>query len=114
MTLIETYSGESESDFRAAVDAILTNVPVPPRPNWWHPYELRGHYEWQGIRFRHFFCVAGSVEMWIWKSAEAGGRRRVIRLPSESFIMFIEPTMIGQGAEVPVKASEVTAVRPAG
>jgi hypothetical protein len=113
MTLIETYPDESEADFRAAVDEVLSNVPIPPRPNWWHPYEVRGLFDWHGIRFRHFFCVANSVEMWLWKSAEAGGQRRVIRLPSESLIMFLDPTMIGQGIEVPVLASDVTVVRAA-
>ena len=113
MTLVETYAGETEAEFRAAIDDLLSEVPIPPRRDWWHPYELRGMYEWRGIRFRHFFCVAGSVEMWVWKAAEGGRTRRVIRLPSESLIMFVDPTMIGRGEEVPVSAVDVTAVRPA-
>jgi hypothetical protein len=111
MTLVETYAGETEAEFRAAVEKLLSEVPIPPRPDWWHPYKLRGMYEWHGILFRHFFCVAGSVEIWLWTSARDGGQRRVIQLPSESLVMFVEPCMIGRGTEIPVLASDVTAVR---
>lgn len=34
MTLVETYADETEADFRAAMDELLTNVPVPPRRDW--------------------------------------------------------------------------------
>lgn len=110
MTLVETHSGETEDELRAAIDELLTQVPIPPRRDWWHPYELRGLYEWQGIQFRHFFCIAGSVEIWVWKSAVDGGPRRVILLPGESLTMFVDPTMIGRGVEVPVNAADVRTV----
>jgi hypothetical protein len=87
MTLVETFANEMEGDFRSAMDAILQSI-SPERPNWWHPYELRGVYEWRGIRFRHFFCIAGSV-------------------------LFGAPTLVGCGEEVTVSADEFTAVRPA-
>ena len=112
MTLVETFADETEADFRAAMDALLQSI-SPERPNWWHPYEVRGAYEWRGVRFRHFFCVAGSVEAWIWKSAVDGARRRVVMLPSESCIMFAAPTLVGRGEEVTVSAEDFQAVRPA-
>ena len=44
MTLIETHSGESDADLRAVTDGILQAL-NPEKPNWWHPYELRGTYQ---------------------------------------------------------------------
>jgi hypothetical protein len=110
MTLVETYDGEAEDEFRSALDELLTSVPVPPRRDWWHSYEIKGLYEWRGIRFRHFFCVAGSVEIWLWKLAVDGGKRRVIQLPSKSLVLFADPEMVGRGKAVPASASEVKLV----
>jgi hypothetical protein len=39
MTLVETYDGETETEFRSAVDDLLATVAAPPRRGWWHPYE---------------------------------------------------------------------------
>ena len=64
MTLVETFSGETNAEFRAAVDAVLQAI-SPDRPNWWHPYDVRRTYECRGVRFREFSCIAGSVEAWL-------------------------------------------------
>lgn len=111
MTLVETFPGESDADFRAAMDAILQAV-SPDRPNWWHPYEIRGTYEYSGIRFRDFSCIAGSVEAWIWMHANKGGLRRVIMVPDRSLIVFGGVTMVGGGTEVPVAKEQIAAVGP--
>jgi hypothetical protein len=112
MILVETYSDETEGDFRAAVDGLLANDSVPPRRTWWRPYEVRGLYEWKDVRFREFFCAAYSVGICLWQIARDGGKRRVILLPSAALVMYVEPTMVGRGEEVPVSAADVTAARP--
>jgi hypothetical protein len=112
MTLVETFSGETDADFRAAMDAILQAV-SPDRPNWWHPYEVRGTYECHDIRFRDFYCVAGSVQAWVWMHANKGGSRRAIMVPDEAVMVFGGVKMVGGGREVPVVKEEITAVSPA-
>jgi hypothetical protein len=113
MTLVETTSGETDAEFRNSVDATLQEV-NPARPSWWHPYEVRGHYECRGIRFRHFYCVAGSVEAWMWSIAvKSNGLRRVIFLSDESSTIFGPPKIFGHGGEIIISTGEVTAVRPA-
>ena len=62
MTLIETQPGESLDEFRVAVDDILTHLWDEPRAGWWHPYDVRDTYRIAGVTFRHFSCIAGSVE----------------------------------------------------
>ena len=112
MTLLETHPGETDAEFRTATDAMLQSF-SPDSPSWWHPYEVRGTYEYAGILFRQFYCIAGSVECWVWKIAREKTDRRVIVLPDEScWVARVE--MVGRGSEVPVRPSEVTAVRPAG
>src|SRR4051812_11602895 len=110
MTLVETNANETDADFRAAIDALLQAI-APDRPRWWHPYEVRGTCECRGIRFRHFFCIAGSVECWLWSIANKGGSRRVILLPDESTTVFGPLKMYGRGEEVTITADEVQAVR---
>lgn len=113
MTLVETFPGESDADFRAAMDAILQGI-SPDRPNWWHPYEVRGTYEYNGIRFRDFFCIAGSVEAWVEMHARLdGGARRVIVVPDKSVIVFGGVKMVGGGKELPVAKEQIAAVGPA-
>jgi hypothetical protein len=77
MTLIETVPGESEADLRIATDAILQTL-NPSMPNWWHPYEFRGTYHRDGKTFREFWCVAGSVQLWLKKLGDESGGREVI------------------------------------
>jgi hypothetical protein len=110
MTLVETFLGESDAEFRAAIDLILQAI-NPERANWWHPYELRGSYEYNGIRFRDFFCIAGSVEAWIERHARLeGGARRVIVVPDESVVLFGAVKMVGRGKELPVAQEQIVAV----
>ena len=113
MTLVETSATEADADFRMAVDAVLQEV-APERPRWWYPYEVRGIYECRGIRFRQFYCVAGSVEGWMWIIATKGGSRRVITLADKSTVLFGPPKIVGRGEEVANAADEVTAVGQAG
>jgi hypothetical protein len=110
MTLVETDADETDADFCAAVDALLQSI-APERPRWWHPYEVRHRYKCRGIRFRHLYCIAGSVEGWLWSIANNGGSRRVILLSDESATVFGPPKMYGRGEEVAIKADEVQAVR---
>jgi len=112
MTLVETNAGETDADFRTVVDALLQAI-APQRPRWWHPYDVRGTYECRGIQFRHFYCIAGSVEGWLWSLANKGGSRRVILLSDESATVFGPVKMYGRGEEVIIKAGEVKAVQPA-
>ena len=111
MTLVETNVEETEADFRTAVDTLLQGI-APDRPRWWHPYEVRGTYECRGIRFRHFYCIAGSVECWLWSIANKGGSRRVILLSDESATAFGPVKMYGRGEDVIIRPDEVQAVRP--
>lgn len=79
MTLIETHPDESDTDLRAVVDGILQSL-NPKKLNWWHPYELRGAQRRGNKLFREFYCVAGSVEIWLWKLAGEGKSREVLML----------------------------------
>jgi len=51
--LIETRNRESDADLRTIVDGIL-NTLNPEKPNWWHPYELRGVQQYEGKLYREF------------------------------------------------------------
>lgn len=82
MTLIETHSGESDADLRAVTDGILQTL-NPEKPHWWHPYELRGTYQRGGKVFREFFCIAGSVQIWLWKLASESRTREVLILEDD-------------------------------
>ena len=77
MTLIETHSGETDAELRAVVDSIL-NTLNPEKPNWWHPYELRAQHEYGGKLYREFWCVAGSVQLWLWKLSSEKHHRQVV------------------------------------
>jgi len=77
MTLIETYPDESDADLRTVTDGILQTL-NPEKPNWWHPYELRGTYPRDGKVFREFYCIAGSVQIWLWKLASENRAREVL------------------------------------
>ena len=112
MTLVETFTDETDADFRAAMDALLQSI-APERANWWHPYEVGGVYERRGVRFRHFSCVAGSVEAWIWRSAVDGSRRRVVMLPSKSCVLFAAPTLVARGETVAVSGDDFEEIGPA-
>ena len=79
MTLIEMHPGETEAELRAVVDGILQSL-NPSTPNWWHPYELRDTHSRGGKIFREFWCVAGSVQIWLWKLANEKQLRCVIWL----------------------------------
>jgi hypothetical protein len=110
MTLVETTPDETEAEFRAAIDAALQAI-SPERPRWWHPYKVRGAYEYRGIRFRHFHCIASSVEGWLWIIAtKRGGDRRVI-LPSDKHATVFGPVkMYGKGEQVVIDEREVVPV----
>ena len=112
MTLVETNADETETDFRAAVGALLQAI-APDRRRWWLPYEVRGTYECRGIRFRHFYCIAGSVEAWIWSAANMSGSRRVILLSDESATVVGPVKMCGRGEEIVITPDQVQAVPPA-
>src|SRR5207248_11062582 len=58
-TFIATRDGESEDDWKRAVERMLTDL--MGRPNWWHPFSVGPTVRWSGRRFRSFRCVAGSV-----------------------------------------------------
>ena len=109
MTLVETTIGESDGDFCLAADAALQAL-VPERSNWWHPYEVRGTYECRQIRFRHFYCIAGSVELWMWTIAMKHRGRRVILLSDQSATVFEPLKIYGHGEEVVIARDEVIAV----
>jgi dTDP-4-dehydrorhamnose 3,5-epimerase-like enzyme len=79
MTLIETHPGESDANLRSVADRILQTL-NPSTPNWWHPYELRGMHRHGDKFFREFYCVAGSVQIWLWKLAHESKTRQVIWL----------------------------------
>jgi len=113
MTLVETLPGETDAEFQTAIDAMLQAI-NPERPNWWHPYQVRGTYEYNCIFFRHFFCIAGSLELWVWLCASKGGPRRVIVVPDSSMMVFGGVKMVGGGKEIPVDADQIDAVPPAG
>ena len=109
MMLLETCPDETEAAFRAAIDAVMSAM-NPSVPGWWQPYEVRGTYEYRGVRFREFYCVAGSAQAFVWKHANKGGDRRAIMLPDESVMVFDPVNMVGRGAGVPVDAKEVRQV----
>lgn len=112
MTLVETYPDEAEIEFRLDVDAQLQAV-YPDRAWWWHPYEVRGRYECRGIRFREFYCVAGSVQCCMWSIAtKFGGRRRVALVPDESMIVFGPITIEGRGERVIIDPREIRSLDP--
>ena len=81
MNLIEIHPGESDADLRAVADGILQTL-NPAKPNWWHPYELRGTQRRGDKLYREFFCIAGSVEIWLWKLASEAKTREVLMLGS--------------------------------
>jgi hypothetical protein len=83
MTLIETYPGESDAKLRAVTDGILQTLDRE-KPNWWHPYELRGTYHRRNKVFREFFCIAGSVQIWLWKLARENSTREVLMLEDDA------------------------------
>jgi hypothetical protein len=64
------------------------------------------------MRFRHFYCIAGSAEAWLSSIARKGGSRRVILVPDESTTVFGPLKMYGCGEEVVITADEVQAVWP--
>ena len=77
MTLLQAHPGESDAEVRAAADAILQSLD-PSRPNWWHPFEIRGTYRCRGLIYREFYCVAGSVCLWLEKLARVHGERKIL------------------------------------
>jgi hypothetical protein len=81
MTLIETHLGESDAELRAVTDRILQTL-NPAKPKWWHPYELRGTQRRGEKLYREFYCIAGSVEIWLWKLAAESKTREVLMLAS--------------------------------
>jgi hypothetical protein len=83
MALIETHHGECDDDLRVVADGILQTL-NPENPNWWHPYELRGKYRYGGKTFREFFCIAGSVQIWLWKLAAESRVREVVMLEDDA------------------------------
>jgi hypothetical protein len=109
MFLVETLPGEREADLRTALDAMLASTQKPPRGGWWYPYELRGSYKCRGIVFREFFCVAGSVSVWLWMASRKGHTRRMIVLPGPSASV-ARVEMVGGGVEIPIEPSEVVGI----
>ena len=87
MTLLQTHLGESDSDVRAAADAILQTLD-PSRRNWWHPYEIRGTYRHGDALYREFYCAAGSVQVWLWKLANKNTSREVLMLSNDEAVKF--------------------------
>ena len=96
--------------FRTAVDALLQAI-APDHPCWWYPYEVRDAYDYQGIRFRHFYCIAGSVECWLWITAKKCCSRRVIILSDEFATVFPPNVIYDEGKEVVIAADDVQAIR---
>jgi hypothetical protein len=85
MTLIETHPSETEAELRAVVERIL-NTLDPEKLNWWYPFELRGTYQSGDKFYREFFCIAGSVQMWLWKLTTEGNMGRTVLMLPENAI----------------------------
>jgi hypothetical protein len=66
-------------------DRIL-NTLNPEKPDWWHPYELRGTYQHHGKLYREFWCIAGSVQLWLWKLSSEQHLRSVVLLDRPSAV----------------------------
>ena len=107
MTLIETQPGESLDEFRVAVDDILTHLWDEPRAGWWHPYEVRDTYRIAGVTFRHFSCIAGSVEALLFQRARNGMSRRLAILPDSTCVCV--PTLVENGTKIPIDPSDLEA-----
>ena len=75
--LVEQFPGESEAAVRTAVDSILQRL-SPSMPSWWHPYELRGTIRCADTEYREFYCIAGSVSLWLLKLASESNARKVL------------------------------------
>ncbi len=80
--IIRHYCEESDAGLRAVIDSIPNRL-NPDRLNWWHPYELRDVYPYKGKLFREFLCIAGSVQVWLWKLAREHNLRQIVLLPDE-------------------------------
>jgi hypothetical protein len=106
MTLVETFPGETEDQFRAAIDGLL-QAEIPDRLNWWHPYEVRNTHSCRGAGFRHFFCIAGSVECWLLTILKRGGSRRILPFPSQTLVLFGPIKMYGCGEELVIGVDEL-------
>jgi hypothetical protein len=75
--LIESPSGESEGDFRAAIERMLLTV-YGQRPDWLQ-FSAGERFVRAGRHFREFVCVAGSVSLMLMQRArQAPGFHRSI------------------------------------
>lgn len=67
-TFIETFEGESEDKWRAAVERVLASG--VDKANWWYPFSVGPTIKFEGRKFRSFRCPAGSVTAWLMVAAE--------------------------------------------
>ena len=78
MYLIETYQNETESEFRFALEHILTNMRDEPKKSCWCPFDAGELYRYDQRIFRVSDCPAGSVSMHIQVKANNGELDRAI------------------------------------
>ena len=51
---IETHEGESDEQWRQAVEEILANLWESAKPGWWYPFEVGPLVRWDDRSFRSF------------------------------------------------------------
>lgn len=56
---METHEGESEDQWRHAVEDMLGSRWDTAKPRWWHPFEAGPVVRWDGRAFRSFRCWPG-------------------------------------------------------
>jgi hypothetical protein len=75
--LIESAASETDEEFRAAVEGILQEM--HSKPQWWYPFKVGARFIRNGIVYREFECVAGSVSMHLqFRAKRDGGIQRAI------------------------------------
>jgi len=76
MDLIEQR--ECDQELEAWLVDFLTNLPPEPRGQWWTPFTLGKHFEWNGKRFCQFECPAGSLFAHIFVAAQKKKHDRMV------------------------------------
>lgn len=75
--LIESRAGESDEEFCAAVEVILQEI--HSKPQWWRPFKAGTRFTRDGIVYREFECIAGSVSIQLLlRAGRDGGIPRAI------------------------------------
>jgi hypothetical protein len=102
MFLIERLPGESVTDLRSHVDALLVDVytKIPA----WLEYELRESYRYDGRQFHLMYCVAGSVhcQFQVHASRGAGISRDILIVALLATDMSSVATIIHRGVKTEI------------